>query len=169
MNPRKPHGCCPVCGRYKRLTDAGMIKLHKRGEITCDGSLQAPKLPSPRKTDTWAAARKATIARDGGRCQKCQLDGDLEVHHIKERTFGGTDDLENLITLCHDCHCEWTFCQPPLEFPFDMWLAMPPARFVVVVLSKKWPADIDAESFRQQLLAMFSQMHDERRKRSSPG
>lgn len=28
----------------------------------------------------------------------------LEVHHIKFKSNGGTDDEENLITLCEDCH-----------------------------------------------------------------
>lgn len=29
---------------------------------------------------------------------------DLEVHHIREVRHDGTDDPENLLMLCHDCH-----------------------------------------------------------------
>ena len=28
----------------------------------------------------------------------------VEVHHVVHLHDGGTDDLENLATLCHDCH-----------------------------------------------------------------
>ena len=45
--------------------------------------------------------------RDGYECQYCHgKTGDtrLEVHHIKYRNRGGTDDLWNLITLCSVCH-----------------------------------------------------------------
>lgn len=28
----------------------------------------------------------------------------LEVHHIVYRSHNGSDDADNLITLCHDCH-----------------------------------------------------------------
>lgn len=37
-------------------------------------------------------------------CQKCGRTIDLEVHHIKPRSQGGTDDLENLQVLCGICH-----------------------------------------------------------------
>jgi len=45
--------------------------------------------------------------RDGYTCQCCKgkrKDGRLEVHHIIYRTNGGSDEADNLITLCHSCH-----------------------------------------------------------------
>jgi len=27
-----------------------------------------------------------------------------EVHHVKAKADGGTDDLENLVSICRDCH-----------------------------------------------------------------
>jgi len=45
--------------------------------------------------------------RDKYTCQRCGETGSPRyVHHIVPRHRGGTDDLENLVTLCHHCHCE---------------------------------------------------------------
>lgn len=47
------------------------------------------------------------LNRDGYKCQYCKgkhKDGKLEVHHIIFRSQGGSDEAENLITLCHTCH-----------------------------------------------------------------
>lgn len=49
--------------------------------------------------------RKATILRDGCKCQECgKANCVLEVHHIKARKYGGADTIGNLITLCSSCH-----------------------------------------------------------------
>jgi len=50
--------------------------------------------------------------RDGYKCNICKSKGygnssnskRLEVHHILERSNGGTNSPDNLITLCSDCH-----------------------------------------------------------------
>ena len=47
------------------------------------------------------------LNRDGYTCQCCKgkhKDRKLEVHHIVYRSQGGSDEAENLITLCHTCH-----------------------------------------------------------------
>jgi len=38
------------------------------------------------------------------RCRNCGKPHDLHVHHIVERAHGGSNDPENLITLCRTCH-----------------------------------------------------------------
>lgn len=51
--------------------------------------------------------RAMILDRDGHECQCCHgrhRDSRLEVHHIIYRMNGGSDDQENLITLCHTCH-----------------------------------------------------------------
>ena len=49
--------------------------------------------------------RKATILRDGCKCQECGNGNcTLEVHHIRAKRFGGADTISNLITLCSSCH-----------------------------------------------------------------
>ena len=45
--------------------------------------------------------------RDNYVCQRCGATGaPLYVHHIVPRHRGGTNDLDNLVTLCHPCHRE---------------------------------------------------------------
>ena len=47
------------------------------------------------------------LNRDNYKCQICRgrhKDSKLEVHHIVFRSQRGSDDAENLITLCHACH-----------------------------------------------------------------
>ena len=49
--------------------------------------------------------KQAAKARDGYKCQCCgKKNCRLEVHHLLPRSRGGSDKLENLITLCSDCH-----------------------------------------------------------------
>ena len=53
----------------------------------------------------WSSHREAIINRDNYTCQICgKKNIRLEVHHIIFRSQGGTDDENNLITLCEDCH-----------------------------------------------------------------
>ena len=53
----------------------------------------------------FANSREHALCRDNYTCQVCKAKNTrLEVHHIKYRSQGGTDDLDNLITLCADCH-----------------------------------------------------------------
>ena len=47
------------------------------------------------------------LNRDSYTCQYCKgkhKDSKLEVHHIIFRSWGGSDEESNLITLCHTCH-----------------------------------------------------------------
>lgn len=52
--------------------------------------------------------RMAILIRDEYACQKCGLEDksakNLEVHHIKPSTYGGSNEHDNLITLCGLCH-----------------------------------------------------------------
>ena len=52
------------------------------------------------------ANRKAYVLwRDKYKCQKCRKSNvPLEVHHIIYRSNGGSDNEDNLIALCCDCH-----------------------------------------------------------------
>lgn len=56
----------------------------------------------------WVALRLQALRRDAGLCQRCaranRVKAGNEVHHVKPKADGGTDDMSNLETLCHACH-----------------------------------------------------------------
>lgn len=54
------------------------------------------------RSRAWQEKRSLVIARDG-KCVKCGRIESLQVHHINYSTFGN-EDLEDLETLCQDCH-----------------------------------------------------------------
>lgn len=55
----------------------------------------------------FANTKAYVLNRDKYTCQYCKgksKDSRLEVHHIIFRSHGGSDEEENLITLCKTCH-----------------------------------------------------------------
>lgn len=53
----------------------------------------------------FSSRKEAVLNRDSYTCQICGAKNTrLEVHHIVYRSKGGTDDEDNLITLCESCH-----------------------------------------------------------------
>lgn len=55
----------------------------------------------------FANTKAMILNRDSYTCQHCKgktKDSKLEVHHIIFRQNGGSDEDNNLITLCHTCH-----------------------------------------------------------------
>ena len=58
--------------------------------------------------DNWIQLREIILERDNHECQEsggyCQ--GPLQIHHIIELSKGGSNNQENLITLCYYHHAE---------------------------------------------------------------
>lgn len=53
----------------------------------------------------FANAKAACLNRDNYTCRCCKTKkGTLHAHHIVYRSNGGSDTLDNLITLCENCH-----------------------------------------------------------------
>ena len=48
--------------------------------------------------------REIALERDERKCAECGYSQQNVVHHIIKRADGGTDDINNLITLCPICH-----------------------------------------------------------------
>lgn len=65
-------------------------------------------MPSGRKKlkgARWSRLRRDVFERDGFRCQHCGGAGRLEAHHIIPTSEGGAIwDIDNLETVCRDCH-----------------------------------------------------------------
>lgn len=55
------------------------------------------------KTEHWKQVRNMALAQAGNRCQLCNNDRSLQVHH---RTYErvGHEDLKDLTVLCGKCH-----------------------------------------------------------------
>lgn len=47
--------------------------------------------------------REEVIARDK-KCVECDNSGPYEVHHLIRYIDGGSNDMDNLVTLCEPCH-----------------------------------------------------------------
>lgn len=64
----------------------------------------------------WNEIKLAVFKRDNYTCQKCGtterhrkndfMMENMECHHIVAINHGGTNEISNLITLCHDCHSQ---------------------------------------------------------------
>lgn len=55
----------------------------------------------------FANTKAFVLSRDNYKCQHCKgksKNSKLEVHHIVYRSNGGSDEQENLLTLCSSCH-----------------------------------------------------------------
>ena len=70
----------------------------------------------------WQHARRAALERDNFRCVECVAQGRggagrLEVHHKTLLSKGGSPfSLDNLTTLCVECHLELSVFGPRLEW-----------------------------------------------------
>lgn len=50
------------------------------------------------------AVRQAVYERDGHRCLECGTTENLSLDHIYPWSLGGSDDIDNLQTLCRPCN-----------------------------------------------------------------
>lgn len=55
-------------------------------------------------SEQWRQKRNRILARDNYRCQKCGSAINLRVHHIRYPQEIGTEQDDDLITLCDSCH-----------------------------------------------------------------
>ena len=54
----------------------------------------------------WRRLRRLVFIRDGYRCVACGRAGRLECDHKLPTWQGGSSAMENLQTLCRNCHIE---------------------------------------------------------------
>lgn len=61
-----------------------------------------------------APDRKEIFRRDDNRCLGCGQGEKLEIHHIIPLKYGGSDDPDNILTLCKKCHEN---SEPKVSYP----------------------------------------------------
>ena len=110
-----PDNCtCKSCGKFFRLAPKHIergngiycsVECHHKGlEFNFDTGKEPAKYYRLAK---WQRARKLALERDNYICLRCHKkppEVKLAVNHIIFRQIGGTDDLDNLETLCDSCH-----------------------------------------------------------------
>lgn len=119
VDPNKPFCSCPDW--RKRQPNGGCKHiLHVKIE---NGTLEPipsantnfgnPKNRSQSSyPSNWDSLARQTNKRDNWTCQKCSAQGGpygnakLAAHHMIPKSSGGSDDVDNLITVCHSCHEE---------------------------------------------------------------
>lgn len=100
---------------HKRIVSFYQSRLPKSRLVLETGSFDTQKIKNPSITNAmyqkgkmydYANTKAYVLARDNYTCQ-CDANGctnRLEVHHIKFRSKGGSDNPDNLITLCDKHH-----------------------------------------------------------------
>ena len=63
----------------------------------------------------WERIRRVVLRRDKHLCQECLRNGIFKAgnqcDHIKPKSEGGTDELDNLQILCENCHKQKTLLE----------------------------------------------------------
>ena len=91
---------CPMCNEYF-ASEMGMKVHHAQvHDESIAGSRAVTK-----------TIRERVLERDDHRCQRCDAAvgstaSDFELHHLLPVAAGGPDHVDNLITLCSECHGE---------------------------------------------------------------
>ncbi len=96
-------------GKMTVQTNAGQRDLSRAESerMRCDAAVC--KHGGRNTTTIPPRVRREVLARDKHRCQApgCRRTRFLEVHHIVSRQKAGSNQAENLITLCASCHRLW--------------------------------------------------------------
>ncbi len=58
------------------------------------------------KHPKFLAVRAEVFRRAAGRCEMCKSRPPTEPHHLRYPPWGTFDVAENLLAICHQCHCQ---------------------------------------------------------------
>lgn len=77
-------------------------KVKQKHEIKVNKELR--KVKQKHKIKVNKKLRAEILKRDNYKCTACGSNKNIHIHHIKYRSNGGTNEPENLISLCKHCH-----------------------------------------------------------------
>lgn len=94
---------CEECGRAK-LPSGDPLPLAATEQAACD--CRELHVGESNRASVPPSKRRKVLARDGHRCSMpgCGRTRFLEVHHRVPRSRGGSNHVDNLLTLCSACH-----------------------------------------------------------------
>jgi len=93
--------------------------------------------------------RKKILERDEHCCQKCGYELDLEIHHITPIFLNGRNEVNNLITLCKNCH---KYC--PDEYKLFLRYLNNPLKF------SSYKIRTSIKAYHKYLLFFWSELKD---------
>lgn len=100
--PKREKRNCHVCG-IEFEPRISQVKNNKSGRFFCSNK-HYRQFKRESSTSNYQGYRSYIVERDGFACVVCGSSERLHVHHIITRGAGGTNEYQNLITLCHVCH-----------------------------------------------------------------
>ena len=104
--PRSPKKPCRFPGCPK-LTDGSYCPEHQKAVNKRYNKYERDPECNKRYGSEWQKIRAAYIRRHP-LCEECLKHGRLtpvqEVHHVVPLADGGTNDFDNLMSLCKSCH-----------------------------------------------------------------
>ena len=56
------------------------------------------------RSPEWQEVRRRALLRDGEVCQMCGTGINLRVHHVNYEHVGTEQELDDVVTLCEECH-----------------------------------------------------------------
>lgn len=100
-----------VRGIFDQHQPLGSVNRHRRlGHAGWDMVTNPAATPEARSYNVVMGFQEREseklLAATGRRCCICGLLHRVQLHHIIPREEGGTDDIENAIPLCPNCHDE---------------------------------------------------------------
>lgn len=94
------------------LKPSRLDRLGRRNSVRL-AKARAKRLEAEKERFLWQIVRVAVYNRDGGKCRVCGKALKLNskdpyqvahCHHLRYRSSGGKDEMENLVTLCAQEH-----------------------------------------------------------------
>ena len=56
------------------------------------------------RSEDWKKLKRQRMLMDGDMCQHCGTGKNLQVHHLTYRHLGQPEEIDDLRTLCQECH-----------------------------------------------------------------
>jgi len=97
---------CMICGKVlppRRRAYCSDACRDERWRRYWQAKIEAGKKVVGYRPETWPAIALEKL-QENPKCQRCGVTHDLEVHHVRPLASGGSNELSNLMVLCHPCH-----------------------------------------------------------------
>jgi rRNA maturation endonuclease Nob1 len=92
---------CSICGQQTKAKRASYIS--KKVE-QFKNDRQKEYREKYLTSDRWQAVRTVALQRAEYKCQVCNDDKKLDVHHRSYKNKGTREEINDLVVLCRDCH-----------------------------------------------------------------